>query len=282
MSFFFNPQSELDPQSEQSPRLSVVPLCSAHAMNDGAELARSPAEAMLRVLSAELSPPRVFVHMSAIAGLSGCLSTNILVLRSLSVLSSACALCFNLWNRLLSAALWNLTFMSINLSRIGQLLLAAAPGLHLSPEQQQLFELAFARYGVKLSTFMRLLEDADAEWLEFTPNEWIVRAGDPMPSLWYLVHGEVESRSHVDGPPGTTFRPGKGGWLGELWDPNEAADYWEKPHTWLTGFRAKDHSRVVAFNRKKLWHGRGIERSAKWSCCSSPPGRYFLEASSSD
>ena len=54
------------------------------------------------VLAREAALPRVFVHMSAFAGIRGMLSSNILTLRMLSVLSSTSALIFNLWNRLFS------------------------------------------------------------------------------------------------------------------------------------------------------------------------------------
>eukprot|EP00326_Haptolina_ericina_P035879 CAMPEP_0181244848 /NCGR_PEP_ID=MMETSP1096-20121128/43091_1 /TAXON_ID=156174 ORGANISM="Chrysochromulina ericina, Strain CCMP281" /NCGR_SAMPLE_ID=MMETSP1096 /ASSEMBLY_ACC=CAM_ASM_000453 /LENGTH=171 /DNA_ID=CAMNT_0023341449 /DNA_START=1 /DNA_END=516 /DNA_ORIENTATION=+ len=52
--------------------------------------------------------------------------------------------------------------------------------------------------------------------------------------------------------PHETLRPGKGGWLGELWDPNEEPTYWDQPHHWRTGFYAKEDCRVVAFDRKRL------------------------------
>ena len=50
-----------------------------------------------------------------------------------------------------------------------------------------------------------------------------------MPLLWYLVSGVVETVSPGDGEvaaeqTGMTIVPGKGGWLGELWDPNESPD----------------------------------------------------------
>lgn len=43
-----------------------------------------------------------------------------------------------------------------------------------------------------------------------------------------------------------------GGWLGEMWDPNQPPDYWSQPHHWKAGFRARDHSLLVAFDRRAL------------------------------
>jgi len=34
--------------------------------------------------------------------------------------------------------------------------------------------------------------------------------------------------------------------------PNQDADYWQRPHHWLAGFRAATHSLLVAFDRRKL------------------------------
>lgn len=203
------------------------------------------------VLATELTLPRAFVHASAILGLSGCLSTNILVLRSLSILSSASALLFNVWNRLRSPIVWNLTFMLTNAMQIARILLADKRQLTITTEQQQLYELAFARYGVRLRDFLKLLEETGAEWLAYPRGAYIVHGGDEMPLLWYLVRGVVEAvrpgeEEHL------TIEPGKGGWLGELWDPNEEPDYWEKPHYWRTGFRVREACTVVAFDRRRL------------------------------
>ncbi|KAL1522257.1 hypothetical protein AB1Y20_017252 [Prymnesium parvum] len=203
------------------------------------------------VLLAELSLPRAFVHASALLGLSGTLSTNILVLRSLSVLSSASALLFNIWNRLRSPIIWNLTFMTTNLAQIARLLLRDQQQLTISTDEQALFELAFARYGVRIKEFLELLKEAGAEWVDYEEGAFIVRRGDEMPCLWYLVEGEVEAL-HSGEDTHVTIKPGKGGWLGELWDPNEPPDYWQQPHHWKTGFRAMVPSRVVSFDRKRL------------------------------
>ena len=102
---------------------------------------------------------------------------------------------------------------------------------------------------------MALLREADATWHEYGPGETIVEQGAPMPALWYLLHGSV----HVvrNGQPVSLIQPDAdpnraGGWLGEFWDPNEAPDYWDQPHYWRAGFRANEHSLVVAFKRKPL------------------------------
>ena len=85
---------------------------------------------------------------------------------------------------------------------------------------------------------------------EYAADEVIVREGDPMPLLWYVLEGEVEVLRDEGARVATVLRPGKGGWCGELWDPNQDADYWQRPHHWLAGFRAATHSLLVAFDRR--------------------------------
>ena len=204
------------------------------------------------VLAREAALPQAFVHVSAFAGIAGMLSPNILTLRLLSVLSSTSALSFNLWKRMLSPVFWNLTFIAVNLSRIAQLLLASKDSVTLDANEQRLYELGFMRYGVSLRDYATLLREAGGEWREYAADEEIVREGDPMPLLWYVVEGEVEVVRDEGARVVTVLRPGKGGWCGELWDPNQDRDYWQRPHHWLAGFRASAHSLLVAFDRRKL------------------------------
>lgn len=124
--------------------------------------------------------------------------------------------------------------------------------VRINTDQQQLYEMAFARYGVRIRDFLEMLKVTNAQWIEYPPHTFIVRKGDEMPLLWYLIEGEVESVATSEHHTHLTVKPGKGGWLGELWDPNAPNDYWQQPHHWHTGFRALQPSRVVAFDRKKM------------------------------
>ena len=203
------------------------------------------------VIAREAALPRLFVHISAFAGISGMLSPNILVLRAMSMLSSAAAMAFNLANGLFSPVIWNLTFIMVNMVRLAQLLSAKSNCVTLDANEQRLFELGFAQFGVTLKDYATLLREAKGHWREYAAGEVVVSAGDPMPLLWYVVEGEVEV-VRPDGDTGSVLKPGNGGWLGELWDPNQDEDYWKRPHHWLAGFRAKSHSLLVALDRKAL------------------------------
>lgn len=109
-----------------------------------------------------------------------------LVLRALSVLSSLSALLFNLWNGLRSPCIWNVVFMTINTGRIAQLLAASKGTITLSSEEQQLYEVAFARFGVKLCDYVALLREASASWVEYPSGTVVVHQGAAMPTIWYL------------------------------------------------------------------------------------------------
>ena len=172
------------------------------------------------VLAREAALPQAFVHVSAFAGIAGMLSPNILTLRLLSVLSSSSALLFNLWNRMLSPVFWNLTFIAVNLSRIAQLLLASQDSVTLDANEQRLYELGFVQYGVSLRDYATLLREAAVEWREYAVDEQLVREGDPMPLVWYVVEGEVEAVSDKGQRVHSLLAPGKGGWCGESRGPN--------------------------------------------------------------
>ena len=159
------------------------------------------------VLAREAALPQAFVHLSAFAGIAGMLSPNILTLRLLSVLSSTSALSFNLWKRMLSPVFWNLTFITVNLSRIAQLLLANKDSVTLDANEQRLYELGFMRYGVSLRDYATLLREAGGEWREYAADEEIVREGDPMPLLWYVVEGEVDDSGLAPTPALTLSNP---------------------------------------------------------------------------
>eukprot|EP00965_Chrysotila_dentata_P136445 4511904-Pleurochrysis_carterae.AAC.3 len=105
-----------------------------------AAAALSPLLRLASIAAAEVQLPRLFVHCSALLGLSGLLSRDMLVLRTLSLLSSLSALAFNLWNRLSSPAAWNVAFMSINLTQIIRLVFQNDNSITLSSEQQRLYE----------------------------------------------------------------------------------------------------------------------------------------------
>ena len=97
-----------------------------------------------------------------------------------------------------SPAFWNLAFIAVNLRRLTQLVLAEQTCITLDADEQKLYESAFAPYGVTLRDFSTLLREASSQWREFEANEVILKEGDPMPLLYYVVDGEVEVTRYGD------------------------------------------------------------------------------------
>ena len=232
--------------------VSTLAAAGGDAVSTLAPAINTAARNLPTVLAHEAELPRVFVHLSAFAGIRGMMSSNMIVLRALALLSSSAALAFNMWNGLRSPAFWNLAFIAVNLRRLTQLVLAEQTCITLDADEQKLYESAFAPYGVTLRDFSTLLREASSQWREFEANEVILKEGDPMPLLYYVVDGEVEVLFNEGTRVTNVLTPGKNGWLGELWDPNQDPAYWERPHHWMAGFRSKKHSLLVAFDRKAL------------------------------
>ena len=86
----------------------------------------------------------------------------------------------------MSPCIWNVVFMTINTGRIAQLLAASKGTLSLSSDEQQLYEVAFARFGVKLCDYVALLREARASWAEYPAGAVVVHQGAAMPKIWYL------------------------------------------------------------------------------------------------
>ncbi len=71
-----------------------------------------------------------------------------------------------------------------------------------------------------------------------------------------LIHCALEGDAELLSANGSSLRiiqPGKGGWLGEFYDPNQPNDYWEKAHPAIVSWRcASEKCRTLALNRRAL------------------------------
>ena len=208
--------------------VSTLAAAGGDAVSTLAPAINTAARNLPTVLAHEAELPRVFVHLSAFAGIRGMMSSNMIVLRALALLSSSAALAFNMWNGLRSPAFWNLAFIAVNLRRLTQLVLAEQTCVTLDADEQKLYESAFAPYGVTLRDFSTLLREASSQWREFEANEVILKEGDLMPLLYYVVDGEVEVLFNEGTRVTNVLTPGKNGWLGELGIPTRTRR-WERP-----------------------------------------------------
>ena len=76
--------------------VSTLAAASGDAVSTLAPALNTAARNLPTVLAHEAELPRVFVHLSAFAGIRGMMSSNMIVLRALALLSSSAALAFNM------------------------------------------------------------------------------------------------------------------------------------------------------------------------------------------
>lgn len=197
--------------------------------------------------------PSYFVHFGNVVALAALSQTDILHLRSLLVISTACGISYNLLQPrpLLPPALWGAAFLSLHLYMIA-MLLRERQHLSLSKDAEEVYEKAFLPYGFTHRQFLDILEDLQPRWCDWRSGCFVVRRGSDMDDLHYLVEGEVDTISCTDDSI-HKIRSGKGGWLGEFFDPNMKEGYWEQPHKWPVSWKCiVERCRTVAFPRKAL------------------------------
>lgn len=72
-----------------------------------------------------------------------------------------------------------------------------------------------------------------------------------MPHIWYLTKGQVTLS--IDGDDFGSHDPGKGGMLGEFYDPNtDHETEMAREHAWAVSMRATTDCRTLRFDRVKL------------------------------
>mmetsp|Transcript_18971 Transcript_18971/g.44198 ORF Transcript_18971/g.44198 Transcript_18971/m.44198 type:complete len:364 (+) Transcript_18971:81-1172(+) len=197
--------------------------------------------------------PAYIVHIGNVVALAAVSQSDMLYLRCLLVVSTCCGMAYNLLQAtpLWAPAAWGIVFLSMHLRQI-VMLLRENEKLVLSAEEEQLYEKAFMTFGFSPRSFKDLLTEVRARWCTWDKNTYVQKMGDPMEELNYLVEGDVMLIS-CSNDPMHTVSGGKGGWLGELFDPHQKEDYWEQPHNWLISFQCiSEQCRTVAFNRRAL------------------------------
>lgn len=179
--------------------------------------------------------------------------TDMLNLRCMLLVSSFCGIGYNLLQPkpLIAPATWGCAFLSIHIYMI-IVLLRERKEETLSKEEEEVYASAFSPYGFTCRQFLDLLEGATPRWCTFSRGDRIVRLGDEMAELHYIFQGEGELVSTTNDRL-HPISPGKGGWIGEFFDPNIASDYWDKPHPWRCECRCMtEQCQTLAFPRKDL------------------------------
>eukprot|EP00930_Biecheleria_cincta_P075342 TRINITY_DN62508_c0_g1_i1.p1 TRINITY_DN62508_c0_g1~~TRINITY_DN62508_c0_g1_i1.p1 ORF type:complete len:344 (+),score=41.85 TRINITY_DN62508_c0_g1_i1:89-1120(+) len=169
-----------------------------------------------------------FVHVGNVILLLAINQTDMLSMRLMMVTASGLGMAYNLLQPkpLFAPALWGCGFLASHFYNI-YLLLKEKQKMTLSTDQEHVYESAFMRFGFTPRQFLDLLEQAYGQWNSFSENALISKQGDPLREVHYLMEGECVLIS-TTGDDMFKIQPGKGGWIGEFFDPNSKPEVWEK------------------------------------------------------
>jgi hypothetical protein len=130
------------------------------------------------------------MNFGAITSLTGFAMSDILYLRSLSIMGSLCGIVYNISRvpKQLNAVAWGFIFISVNLTRTIQLLFERRE-IQFTVEEAEVFYRLFKTHGVEPAVFKRLLEKA--EWHTVETGQSIVPDGKPLHKVHILVEGSA-------------------------------------------------------------------------------------------
>lgn len=214
-----------------------------------------------RAFCKEAEPPRAtafinptyLVHFGNVVALAALSQSDMLYLRCLLAVSTTCGISYNLLQPkpLIPPAIWGCAFLSLHAYMI-VMLLREREQLKLSSEEELVYEKAFLPYGFTPRQFRSLLESSQPRWCSWGAGDYVRRKGDDMAEVHYLVEGEAEVLSSTDDLL-HKIKPGKGGWLGEFFDPNAAIDHWDAPRKLPISYRCtSERCQTLALDRSAM------------------------------
>jgi len=137
--------------------------------------------------------------------------------------ASLCGIGFNMLQPrpLLAPAAWGVFFVCCHLYHI-QVLLREKRSIVLDEREQEAYEKAFMLHGFTPQQFLDIFEKCvprcGSIWHRYDEGQYIAVPGDRHMNVHHLLEGEVVIISQ-SGDRFKTVVPGKGAWLGELYDP---------------------------------------------------------------
>ncbi|CAE7558756.1 unnamed protein product [Symbiodinium natans] len=182
-----------------------------------------------------------FVHVGNCIVLLAINQKDMLHLRTLSVTASCCGIAYNLLQPtpLWAPAAWGAFFISCHLYYITHLLRDRV-GITMDPDHEAVYERAFMPHGFTPRQFLKILQAASGRIEEASCGAYICRQGEAKKWIHYLLEGEAmlidKSEDKV-----VNILPGKGGWLGEFFDPAAPEDHWDAPRAHQVSFKCIAH-----------------------------------------
>ncbi|KAK3286533.1 hypothetical protein CYMTET_5911 [Cymbomonas tetramitiformis] len=222
---------------------------NAAASTSGVGEAASPLIETLWRLHAQgrqvIRQPAYFIHFGNLLCVGAMGTTDMLLLRLFMVCANVCGIAYNLLQPtpLLTPVAWSTFFLGGHGMQLYRLV-NEKQEVKLSSQECELYEQAFFSFGFTPRDFKSL---GKPMWKEFDEGEVVHFQDADIETLYYLLDGEVDILR--DGIVKNKIRPGKGGWLGEFWDPEWDAS---KPHFWRVTARAAKKCRVAGYPKRDL------------------------------
>lgn len=172
------------------------------------------------VLSTFKDKRHYFVHAGNMLVLCAINQTDMMNLRALSIVASTLGIAYNLLQPtpLWAPGAWGLFFISCHAFYMIQLL-RERQHIVLTEDQEEIYERAFMRFGFTPRQFCDLLEKSHVRWCTFSKDVWLFKRTDPWHETHFLIEGEATVYT-ATGDVLRTATPGRGGWLGEFYDPH--------------------------------------------------------------
>jgi len=201
-----------------------------------------------RLGAVELDFGTLMMNFGAITSLSGFMMTDVIYLRALSMVGSACGVTYNITRvpKQLNAVTWGLVFIAVNAVQIVRLLLERED-IHFSVEEADLFHKNFKPFGVEPKVFKKLMESLGG-WKWCKPGEIIVPDGKPLNSVIILVSGKATAH-HVNGKALYSYSSTENG---KIVGATGLFDNTILGRAYPNAVIADEPTRILAFNTKEL------------------------------
>jgi len=130
-------------------------------------------------------------HAGTVLSLTGVFMKDMLHLRLLTLIGSACSMAYYCTRRpiLWGPIMWGMIFGLANLSMILRLLIERMKGLNISPEHLRLYRRHFSKSGVTLRQFLRVMDAGRT--VEVEEGKFLRQSGGSHSNLMLLLDGEV-------------------------------------------------------------------------------------------
>ena len=145
------------------------------------------------VKEAKTDPGKIIMNFGAIASLTGFMMTDVMYLRSLSVVGSACGITYNLTRKpkQINAVLWGLVFAGVNVYQLYQLYLERSEKITYTHDEMLLYTAHFKDWGVDPRQFKKLVDSEGCTFQYIEKGQTIVEPNNPLNDVILIHRGEA-------------------------------------------------------------------------------------------